>query len=426
MPDTTGMRLPQSYSRRISITTFFILVVNFLTFAALTNAGATTNQLQLSTTSLKFGNVEVGNSETQLVTLTNTGQTSITVSAITATGSEFSQSGLKLPATVAAGQTVSVNVKFAPSKTGWAGATVTFTNTSSNPSLRLSVGGNGESTQGITASPASLSFGQVAVGSSTKVSVVVNNPLTWKVTLSSLQTSGSGFSASGPSFPVVLNPGQSVSLSVTFAPKASGITGGSVFISGPQVNIPLTGTGTSAGQLGVSPATLSFGSVDVGNSATQPATLTATGGSVTVTSGSSSSAQYSVPGVSFPLTINSGQSVNVNVVFAPTQTGKATGTMTFNVGSASKSTESLTGTGITAQYTVNLSWNASTSSVSGYNVYRGTKVGTYTKINSSLDPATTYSDSTVSSGITYYYAATAVNSTGEESSYSSPVQVAVP
>jgi fibronectin type 3 domain-containing protein len=75
---------------------------------------------------------------------------------------------------------------------------------------------------------------------------------------------------------------------------------------------------------------------------------------------------------------------------------------------------------------VTLSWTASTSPVSGYNVYRGTTSGVYTKINSALDPSTSYTDNTVASGTTYYYAATAVNSSGQESGYSSPIQVSVP
>jgi fibronectin type 3 domain-containing protein len=76
---------------------------------------------------------------------------------------------------------------------------------------------------------------------------------------------------------------------------------------------------------------------------------------------------------------------------------------------------------------VDLSWNASKSPVVGYNVYRaiGPK-GFFKKINSTLDASTNYIDGTVVSGTTYYYAATAVNAKGEESTYSASVQVAVP
>ena len=89
------------------------------------------------------------------------------------------------------------------------------------------------------------------------------------------------------------------------------------------------------------------------------------------------------------------------------------------------SSERLTGTG-TAPY-VDLSWIASTSEVSGYNVYRSTSAkGTYTKLNSTLDVDTSYADKTVAGGMTYYYKTTAVSSSGKESPYSGDVEVEIP
>lgn len=68
--------------------------------------------------------------------------------------------------------------------------------------------------------------------------------------------------------------------------------------------------------------------------------------------------------------------------------------------------------------TVSLNWVASTSVVAGYNVYRATvSGGPYTKINSTLVVATTFSD-TVAAGQTYYYVATAVDARQNESVYS--------
>lgn len=391
------------------------------------SARAATQQLQFSPSSLRFGSVAVGQSETQLVTLTNTGQTSVTVSAISLCDSQFSVLGLTLPVVLGADQTVSFDVIFAPTQDAWVGGTITFANNTSTPNVRLSVGGTGVSSEHLTAAPASLSFGQVAVGASSTLAVVLTNAASWKVTLSAIQASGSGFSVNGPVFPVVLSPGNSVSLNVAFAPQAAGASGGGVFVSGPGLNIPVSGTGTTIGQLSISPATVNFGSVDVGSSTTQPASLTASGGSVTVSSAASNSSQYSIAGASFPLTINAGQSASFNVVFAPTASGTANATLTFNSNASNtQTTESLTGTGIVPQYTVSLSWTASSSSVVGYNVYRGTAAGSYSKINTALDSGTTYSDSTVASGVTYYYAATAVNSAGEESSYSTPIEVPVP
>jgi bacillopeptidase F len=79
-------------------------------------------------------------------------------------------------------------------------------------------------------------------------------------------------------------------------------------------------------------------------------------------------------------------------------------------------------------YSVSLSWTASTSpNISGYNVYRRTgTTGSYAKINSSLDALTSYSDSNVADGQTYYYETTAVNSSGVESAASAAVQAVIP
>ena len=83
---------------------------------------------------------------------------------------------------------------------------------------------------------------------------------------------------------------------------------------------------------------------------------------------------------------------------------------------------------LAAAHTVNLSWDASTSQhVVGYNVYRGGNPnGPYTKINSTLDPNTNYSDSTIQGGQTYYYVTTAVDNQGVESAYSNQTEAVIP
>jgi fibronectin type 3 domain-containing protein len=155
--------------------------------------------------------------------------------------------------------------------------------------------------------------------------------------------------------------------------------------------------------------------------------MSATGGIVTVSSDTMSNSQFAISGVSFPLTIGAGQSVPFSVIFSPTVTGAVSGTLTLTSNASNgKTTQSLAGIGTAQTYNVALSWTPSTSQVAGYNVYRGLSVGAYSKINTSLDPGTTYNDTTVVAGVTYYYAATAVNSAGQESSYSSPIEVAIP
>lgn len=419
------MRLPQSRSKSFSIFRIFVFIA--VAFVATLSSHAQTGQLQCFPTGVRFGLVAIGQNETQLIILTNTGNAAATVSSISESASGFTVSGANLPLTLAAGQSTGLNVTFAPTAVGWVGGKVTFTSNASDSTLQLGIEGTGGQRVVVSASPSPLSFGQTTVGSQSTLPLVLTNTATGNVTVKAFQTRGMGFSVNGPSVPYVLNAGQSVTLNVTFAPQSAGLTGGSVQVLGPNLIVPLTGTGTTTGVLTIAPTALNFGSVEVGSTATQNSTMSAAAGSVTISSAVTNNSQFAISGVSFPLTIGAGQSVPFSVVFAPTVAGASSGTMTFSSNASDyKTSESLAGTGTVPNYSVALSWTPSTSPVAGYNVYRGPKVGQYSKINTSLDPGTTYTDNTVVEGVTYYYAATAVNSSGEESSYSSPIEVAIP
>ena len=78
-------------------------------------------------------------------------------------------------------------------------------------------------------------------------------------------------------------------------------------------------------------------------------------------------------------------------------------------------------------HSVVLSWDASTSTVVGYNVYRSTvSESGFTKLNLSLITALTYTDTTVQNGTTYFYVATAVDSSGDESVDSTQASATIP
>jgi len=425
------MRLPQSIHQLFSVRTFnfiMITVAMLVPSVGWVPAEASTPQLTCSPGHLTFGANPIGQSETLLVTVANVGQSSVTISAVAGNNAAFTMSQLSLPLVLPAGQGVDLSVTFTPTTLGWAGGTITFTSNATVKTLVLELGGSGADSDGITASPSTISFGQVSLGNTSTKSVVLTNDRTWKITLSKILTTGSAFSMSTMTLPMTLDPGQSVTLEVSFTPQSTGTVGGSLFVEGPALSIPLTGTGATSGQLTLTPALLSFGSVPDGTTQTLPVSIAASGASVTISSASSSSAQFVLNGASFPLTIAAGQTMSFNVAFTPTGGGSVSGAFSFaSNASNSPALESLTGVGTVTPYSVNLSWSPS-SNVQGYNVYRSAASnGTYSKINSSLDPSTVYSDSTVVSGQTYYYAATSVNSAGQESSLSTPpVQAVVP
>jgi len=74
-----------------------------------------------------------------------------------------------------------------------------------------------------------------------------------------------------------------------------------------------------------------------------------------------------------------------------------------------------------------LSWTPGTSTIAGYNVYRGSvSGGPYTLVNTSLVSLLTFTDSAVQSGATYFYVTTAVDSGGNESVFSNEVTAVIP
>ena len=397
-----------------------------------TGTGSAPGQLVANPTSLAFGSVQNGSSTTLSEMLTNTGGSSLIISAASASGAGFSLSGLSLPVTLAAGESTSFSVLFSPTTTGAGGGSVSITSNGSNPSLSIPLSGTGVTQGTLSANPTGLAFGSVQVGNSTNLSEALTNTGGSTVTISAASATGTGFSISGLTLPLNLTANQSVTFTVIFTPAAAGAASGSLSVVSTASNSPLaialSGTGTAAGTLAVSPTTLAFGSVNVGSSSALGGSLTASGASVTVSSASINSSEFTLSGISLPVTIPAGQSSTFSVTFTPQSSGAASASLSFSSNASnSPAAQSLTGTGTTpTQHTVDLSWTASSDAVS-YNIYRGTTSGgPYTMINSGPDSATAYTDSTVISGTTYYYVATTVNAESEESGYSNQATAVIP
>lgn len=78
-------------------------------------------------------------------------------------------------------------------------------------------------------------------------------------------------------------------------------------------------------------------------------------------------------------------------------------------------------------HTVSLNWTASTTPGISYNLYRSVVAGgPYSKLNPSALSSTSYVDSTVLAGQTYYYVTTAVDANNNESSNSNEASAVVP
>jgi hypothetical protein len=209
-----------------------------------------------------------------------------------------------------------------------------------------------ELTGGLTAAPASVTFGNVTIGTSqTQVGTLTNSGSS-TINITQAAVTGAGFSITGLSLPLALEPGQSATFNVVFNPQSTGsVTGNLAFANdGPTspMNVGLSGTAVAAGSLAANPTSFSFGSVSVGGSQAATETLTNTGGvNLTVTAAVASGAGFSYTGLNLPLTLAPNQSTTFGVVFAPTVAGASNGTLSISSSDSSTTLDlALSGNGV--------------------------------------------------------------------------------
>ncbi len=190
---------------------------------------------------------------------------------------------------------------------------------------------------------------------------------------------------------------------------------------------------TTVAALTLASSSVAFGNVNLNTPATQTVQLTSSGTApLIISSATVQGTGFTMSGMATPATLNPGQSAVLSLQFNPATAGAAAGTVTIasNAASSATATIALSGTGTAASsYAVQLSWAAPSSSddaVEGYNVYRAANGGSYTKLNSSVNQPTTYTDSNVQSGTSYTYEVMSVDASGAESAASNVYSAAIP
>ena len=389
--------------------------------------------VQVVPAAVDFGSTGVGKKVSHTAAVTNNGKATVTLTQASVSSSEFSISGLHFPLSILSGQTANFTVWFKGTKAGKAKGTLNLSGDTASPNPVELTGTAANSAPQLDISAGSIGFGNVATGVTNTQTVQIGNPSAVSVTITTANITGVGFSTSGLSLPLTLNAGQLSTFNVQFHPKAAAVSTGGLTLVSDATNSPsviaLTGTGVAAGlNLSVNPLSVNFGNITVGNTASRSITVTNTGNSnVAISNVSLTGAKLSLAGGS-AVGLSPSQSITLTVQFAPTAAGAIAGSISI-VSNASGYPAAIpvSGTGVTeVQHTVALSWNAS-SSATGYNVYRSvTSGGGYSKLNSSLDSALSYRDSTVQNSQTYFYVTTAVDSAGIESAFSSQVAVNIP
>jgi Abnormal spindle-like microcephaly-assoc'd, ASPM-SPD-2-Hydin len=293
--------------------------------------------VSLSPTSISFGNQQVGvGSAAQVVTLTNTGTTSLSTSSIKISSGnmgDFSETS-NCPSSLAANASCTISVIFTPTKTGNRSSAVKITDNAAGSPQSVAISGVGVAPVA-TLSPASISFKGVLVGSTgTAVAITLSNTGTSSLTVTSVMATGDFYQVNNcTATPVAA--GGSCTITVNFTPTAVWSRGGSIVITdnaynNPQQVVFLVGMGNSGATAKVSGSSLTFGNQNLGTtSSVKTFTLTNSGTAALNINSIVASGDFSQTN-DCPIALSTTAVCTVSVTFSPSYTGKRTGYVTIN------------------------------------------------------------------------------------------------
>ncbi len=324
----------------------------------------------VSPLSVDFGDVFVGASSTQPVSISNDGTLPLTVSGVAlAEGSDpsFSLGEITLPIELAPGASTSIDAIFTPGEVGAVqGALVIESNDDDTPAVNVSLAGEGTPTPApditVETDP-TLPFGQVQVGTSETRTARIRNTGVAILDVTSIALSGgtsAEFTYDGPAS-LSLVPGAELPLPVTYAPVDQGFDGGTLVIASEDpdeavIEVALSGSGVADASAKIDVRTdpvLAYGQVSFGASIAKVVSIANAGAAnldvTAIALGQGTSADYAITDSPvLPVSIAPGARVEVEVTYTPASDGFDSGTVVIESADPVNptSTVSLTGIGI--------------------------------------------------------------------------------
>jgi hypothetical protein len=219
--------------------------------ATLTVNPAPAPGIQVSPASINFGNTVVGSSLSQVLIITNTGTSTLSITQVAQPGAAFTVSGFSLPLNVNPGQQTTITVAFLPTSVGASAGNISIVSNAPTSPTSVALSGTGiAATLNLNISPTSLSFGSITTSTfSTPQNVTITNTGNSNVTISQIGVTGAGYSITGGGAPVTLSPLQTLTLTALFSPTVAGSVNGSISIvsnaNGSPASVSLSGTGVA-------------------------------------------------------------------------------------------------------------------------------------------------------------------------------------
>jgi hypothetical protein len=300
----------------------------------------------LSPQTLTFSSLPLGQtSAVQIITLSNTGNATLNIGSILATGN-FAATSTCVSA-LAFGSSCQIQVTVTPTVGGAVTGILTLTDDAPDSPQTIALSGSGYVTNG-TFLPSIIAFANTAIGStSSPQAVTVTNTGSIAMTLSAVTVTG-GFAQTNACSSIPASG--TCTISITFVPTTSGAQNGTLTINdnaqGTPHAVSLSGTGLAgAAQLSVS--TLTFTALTVGTTGSaQTITVTNSGNGALTVAGIQATGDFAQTNNCASVAANSGTCA-IQVTFTPTSSGTRSGTVTLTDSAVnSPQLVSLTGSGV--------------------------------------------------------------------------------
>lgn len=334
---------------------FVVFVALLVGLIGLTQSAQAAQVIFVDPPSLNFASVAAGASKQLAVTVSNTGDSDLTVTNITITGANAGAFGETddCSAPIIAGGSCEIDVTFSPPDTGNFAASLNIFNDSTDNQVNVPL--SGSAFDPVTVTPGSLDFGTIGAGetSPSKPVTVTNDP----DAAGPLHIGTITFAGANPgAFDETDNcgtvaAGDSCQINVTFSPGSAADFSASLVINDDAPTSPQHAglSGTAIDPVSVTPATLPFGTVKLGAQKTLPVTVKNLAHRTLNVTSLNVGGDYSVqPGdngcAGSPLGFNG--TCSITVTFSPSNPGASNNTLTVNTDAVTPpKTVSLTGTG---------------------------------------------------------------------------------
>ena len=285
-----------------------------------------------------FGQVDVGQTSYEWVTVSNVGSGNLTVGLPVLSGSnEFSLSAGAFPTTLVPGASQTFMVVYSPlDMTADTGQVTVTSDDPDEPSVVVDLQGSPVPEPDIDVDPVALQYGQVQVGFSLALTSTISNTGNADLELGALSLVGSSdFAITVDPSNQTLAPGGSTTVEATYTPTNAGSDQAQIQIPSndpdePTVSVDLTGAEEPVPDIVVDPLLIDFGQVDLGMSPSDTVAVSNVGGaSLTVSALTlSGSSDFSLSAPTLPGTIAPGQTKYVTVIYTPSDEIADTGTLT--------------------------------------------------------------------------------------------------